>query len=239
MGFSALRAVYRDDEAVRLAVRESLAVGIATSFYGVSFGALGVASGLSFAQTWVLSLVMFSGGSQFALVGVVAVGSVAAGPAAMSGAALLGVRNTIYAIRMSSVIGGSWWRRLAAAWITIDESTAVSLAQRGVRAQRWGFWATGIIVFLGWNATTVLGALIGDLLGDTRSYGLDAAAAAAFLALLWPRLKNLEAMAVGVTAAIVAILTIPVLPAGVPVLVAALVAVVVGLVGWRKRGSAR
>jgi predicted branched-subunit amino acid permease len=211
------------------AVRDSLAVGLATAVYGISFGALAVAAGLDVWQTCFLSLVMFTGGSQFALVGVLASGGVAAGGSAIATAAMLGIRNVVYGMRMKPIVDdGRLSRRVAAAWITIDESTAVALAQTNDRAARVGFWLTGLVIFVGWNLTTLAGALIGDALGDTRAWGLDAAAAAAFLGLLWPRLKNLQAGAVAVAAAVVATLTTPVLMPGLPVLVAALVAVAVG-----------
>jgi predicted branched-subunit amino acid permease len=218
------------------AIRASLAVGIAVSTYGISFGALSVASGLDVWQTCVLSLFMFTGGSQFALIGVIAgagaVPSVAVGTAAITSAALLGVRNSLYAVRMNSIIGGPWWRKALAAHWTIDESTAVSTAQPTLRGQRVGFWITGAIIYLGWNLTTLLGALLGDLVGDVRQYGLDAAAAAAFLGLLWPRLRARQPIAVAIGAAVVAAVLIPWVPSGVPVLAAAVVAVVVGLTNW-------
>jgi predicted branched-subunit amino acid permease len=214
------------------AVRASLAVGLAVAAYGVSFGALAVASGLDVWQTCVLSLFMFSGGSQFALIGVLASGGVAAGPAAITSAALLGVRNSLYSMRMAPIIGGPWSRKLLAAQWTIDESTAVSTAQPTLRGQRVGFWATGAIIYVGWNLTTFIGALLGDLVGDVRMYGLDAAAAAAFLGLLWPRLRALQPIAVAVGAAVVAAVLIPWLPPGLPVLAAALVAMIVGITNW-------
>lgn len=213
----------------RAAWRASLAVALAVSAYGISFGALAVAAGLDILQTCVLSLVMFSGGSQFALIGVIASGGTAAGPAAIAGAALLGLRNGLYAIRVSPIIGPGWAKRLLAGHLTIDESTAVATAQPTLESQRIGFWATGALIYVGWNLTTLLGAVLGDQLGDVRQWGLDAAAAAAFLGLLWPRLTALQPIAVAVGAAVVATALIPVLPQGVPVLVAALVAVVVGL----------
>ncbi len=221
-----------DARAARRAAREGLGVALATSAYGVSFGALAVASGLDVWQTCVLSLVMFTGGSQFAFVGVVAGGGLAALPAAVASAALLGVRNVAYAVRMSPLLGGGLWRRLAAVQFTIDESTAVALAQTRARARRVGFWITGIGIYVGWNLSTLAGALLGDVLGDPRAYGLDAAAAAAFLALLWPRLRLRQPIVVGVAAAVVATVLTPVLMPGMPVLVAALVAVVVGLFNW-------
>ncbi|MBX3195016.1 MAG: AzlC family ABC transporter permease [Microbacteriaceae bacterium] len=214
------------------AVRASLAVGLAVAAYGVSFGALAVASGLDVWQTCVLSLFMFSGGSQFALIGVLASGGIAAAPAAITSAALLGVRNALYSMRMAAIIGGPWWRRLLAAQWTIDESTAVSTAQPTLRGQRVGFWVTGAVIYVGWNLTTFIGAILGDLVGDVRMYGLDAAAAAAFLGLVWPRLRSRQPIAVAAGAAVVAAVLIPWLPPGVPVLAAAVVALVVGMTNW-------
>jgi predicted branched-subunit amino acid permease len=220
------------------AIRAGLAVAIAVSLYGVSFGALSVAAGLDVWQTCVLSLFMFSGGSQFALIGVLSAGP-SASFAAIAGAALLGTRNGLYAIRMSPIVGGPLWRRLLAAPFTIDESTAVATAQPTRESQQTGFWWTGLMIYVGWNLTTLIGALIGNALGDVRQYGLDAAAAAAFLGLLWPRLTQLQPIVVAAGAAVVAALLTPSLPAGVPILVAALVAVVVGLFNWfAKRGIA-
>ncbi|MGI9824373.1 AzlC family ABC transporter permease [Agromyces sp. Marseille-Q5079] len=225
-----------DALARRAVIRDSLSVGLATAAYGISFGALSVASGLDVWQTMFLSLVMFTGGSQFALIGVLAGGGPAAAGPAIAAAALLGVRNVVYGMRMKPLVDrGGPVKRVAAAWLTIDESTAVALAQSTERPARLGFWLTGTIVFVGWNLTTLLGALIGDALGDTRAWGLDAAAAAAFLGLLWPRLKRRQAGAVAVGAAVVAVLATPVLVPGLPVLVAASVALVVGWFDWFDR----
>jgi len=220
------------------AIRAALAVGLPTAAYGISFGALAtLGAGLDLWQTMVLSLVMFTGGSQFALVGVLASGGLSAWPSAVASAVLLGSRNAVYAIRMSPVIGRGLARRAVAAHLTIDESTAVSTAQGSLRSQRIGFWVTGLVVYIGWNLTTFVGAVIGDLLGDVSAYGLDAAAAAAFLGLLWPRLATLQAQAVAVAAGFVAALLTPALMPGLPVLVAALVAVIFGATNWL--GSSR
>ena len=211
------------------AIRAALSVAVAVSAYGISFGALSVTAGLTVWQTSVLSLLMFSGGSQFALIGLIATGGAAAGPAAIAAATLLGTRNALYAIRMSPIIGPGFLKRTAAGWITIDESTAVSTSQPTLATQRLGFWITGLGIFVGWNIMSLIGALLGDLIGDVRSYGLDAAAAAAFLGLLWPRLKQLQPVVVAVAAAVVATVLTPWLPPGIPIIAAALVAVVVGL----------
>ncbi|WP_159501820.1 AzlC family ABC transporter permease [Microbacterium sp. 18062] len=216
----------------RRATRQGLAVALATSAYGISFGALSVASGLDVWQTCILSLAMFTGGSQFAFVGVIGAGGLVAAPAAIASAALLGVRNVAYGMRMSSVVGSGLWRKAAAVPFTIDESTAVALAQTRPRARTRGFWVTGLGIYAGWNLTTLLGALLGDVLGDPRAYGLDAAAAAAFLALLWPRLRGRQAIAVGIAAAVVATALTHALMPGMPVLIAAVVAIAVGWFDW-------
>lgn len=212
----------------RAAARQGLAVALATSAYGISFGALSVASGLDVWQTCVLSLLMFTGGSQFAFVGVLAAGGAGAAPAAIASAGLLGVRNAAYAMRMSPVVGPGRVRRAAATPFTIDESVAVSLAQSDPVARRVGFWVTGVGIWIGWNVTTLAGALLGDVLGDPRTWGLDAAAAAAFLALLWPRVRGRQPLAVAIgAAAVAAVLTPWVLP-GIPVIAAAGVALALG-----------
>lgn len=208
-------------------LRQSLSVGIATGAYGISFGALGVASGLTTLQTVALSLLLFSGGSQFALVGILGAGG--AGSAAVATSTLLGVRNGLYALQTSRILDLGGLRRLAAAQITIDESTAVAVGQEKRRAGRLGFWVTGITVFVFWNLMTLAGALVGNALGDPQRWGLDAAAAAAFTALLWPRLHNRDAAATMVLAVAIALLASPVLPVGVPVILTVLAAVVVGL----------
>jgi predicted branched-subunit amino acid permease len=222
----------------RAAIKSSFAVGLAVAAYGVSFGALSVAAGLDVWQTCVLSLFMFSGGSQFAVIGLLASGGTSAGMAAITSAALLGVRNGLYAIRLSPIVGGPWWRRVLAGQFTIDETTAVAIAQPTPSAQRAGFWWTGAILYVGWNLTTLLGALLGDLIGDVSAFGLDAAAAAAFLGLLWPRLTRLQPVVVAVAAAVIAALLTPTLPPGVPVLIAAAVAVLVGAFNWFERRTA-
>jgi len=206
---------------IKRVITTSLSVSLATGLYGISFGALGVASGLDVLTVMLLSLLMFSGASQFAFIGVIAAGG--APIAAIASAWLLGIRNSFYAIRLSTIIPHKGIRRLFAAQLTIDESNAVSAAQGERKDEIIGFWATGAGVYLFWNLATLLGALAGDFMGDPSAWGLDAAAAAAFLGLLWPKLK--ERLLLAVTAAAVAFLFSPVLPAGGAILAAALVAV--------------
>jgi predicted branched-subunit amino acid permease len=214
----------------RAIIRDATGVGIAVAAYGVVFGAQGVATGLSLGQTMALSLLMFTGASQFALVGVLGAGGT--GVAAVLTALMLGARNALYGLRMAPLLGVTGAKRLLAAQWTIDESTAMALAREDhadERASRMAFWATGVSIYVFWNLSTLLGGLGAKALGDPRTLGLDAVIPAAFLALLWPRLKGREPWAIAVLSATVAILLTPVLQPGLPVLAAALVAIIAGM----------
>jgi predicted branched-subunit amino acid permease len=208
-------------------LRSAVGVGVAVGTYGVAFGALAVSSGLTVAQALAMSTLTFTGASQFALVGVLGAGGSAV--AGVATAWLLGSRNALYGLRLAPMLAiRRRRRRLLAAHLVIDESTAVAVAQDDDRAARLGFWATGSAVFVCWNTATVLGALGTEALGDPTAWGLDAAVGAAFLALLWPRLWDRGALVVALAGAAVALAATPLLPPGVPVLLAASVAVAVG-----------
>jgi predicted branched-subunit amino acid permease len=216
----------------RAVVRDAVSVGLATGTYGVAFGAAGTAAHLSVWQTCALSLLVFSGGSQFALVGVlggagsipigsIPIGSVSAGVAS---ALLLGARNSLYGVRLANLLrGGGRVRRLGQAQLVIDESTAMAIAQPTPEAAVLAFRTTGLAVFVFWNIATLLGAAGTAFVGDPAALGLDAAVPAAFLALLAPRLREGAAERwVAASGALIALAATPVLPPGVPVLLAAL-----------------
>ena len=210
----------------RQVLREAIGVGVAVGTYGLSFGAVAVTAGLSATQALALSTLTFTGASQFAFVGVVGSG----GPLVVGvlTALLLGSRNAMYGLRLAPTLSVRGRRRLLAAQLVLDESTAVAVAQDEERASRLGFWATGLAVFVCWNAATVVGAVGAEALGDPQAWGLDAAVGAAFLALLWPRLRDRGALPVALGSAAVALVSTPLLPPGVPVLLAATLAVVLG-----------
>lgn len=211
-------------------------MGVATGAYGISFGALSVAAGFSVLQTQVLSLLLFTGGSQFAVASVIGAGG--SGVSAIATSTMLGVRNGLYGLETSRMLRVRGWRRLVAAHLTIDESTAVGMSQQEPDERRLGFWTAGVAVFVLWNLLTLLGAEIGNALGDPTRWGLDAAAAAAFIALLWPRLRSRDAAATGVLAGLIALGLSPLTRPGVPVLVAVVAALVVGVATTRFPRSA-
>ena len=211
----------------RQIVRDAIGIGVATGAYGLSFGALSVAAGLDVAQTSALSLLMFTGASQFALIGVLGAGG--AWVAAAGSAILLGTRNALYGLRMAPLLDLSGGRRVAGSHLVIDESTAMGIAHEEGGHGALGFFATGLSVFLFWNLGTVLGALGARVIPSPESLGLDAAVPAAFIALLAPRLRAGEPFAIAGLGAAVALALTPVLPIGVPIIASALVAIVAGL----------
>jgi predicted branched-subunit amino acid permease len=202
-------------------IRNAVGLGLATGAYALSFGALSVAAGLSVLQTCTLSLLMFTGASQFALIGVVGSGG---NPfAGAASALLLGLRNGLYGMRLAPLLGVRGPRKAAAAQLVIDESTAMAIGQPTPPLGRVAFWATGISIYVLWNLGTLIGSLAGEAISDPSALGLDAAVPAAFLALLWPRLTGREERLVALAAAVVALAVVPMVPAGVPVLLAAAV----------------
>ncbi len=212
-------------------MRTAAAIGIATGTYGVSFGVLSVAAGLSVAQTCVMSLLVFTGASQFAAVGVLGAGGTAA--AALAPALLLAGRNAVYGLSLVPVLRGRLATRALQSQLVIDETTAMARAQADPRAAQFAFIATGISVFVCWNAGTAIGAVAGSGLANPASLGLDAMFPAAFLALLAPQLRRPGAPAAAVAGAVIATVLVPFTAAGVPILASAL-GVFAGLAARRR-----
>jgi len=209
--------------------RDALSIAIASGAYALSFGAISTASGLSLLQTMALSLLMFTGASQFAMVGIVGSGgSVWAGAAT---AALLGTRNALYGVRLSTLLRVNGLRRFAGAHFVIDETTAMAIARDAESESRFAFWITGLLLFAFWNLGTFIGALATSALPDPKVFGLDAAPPAAYLALLAPRLRAREPLAIAIAAGLVALVVLPFVPAGIPLLIVAALVAMYGLLG--------
>lgn len=218
-------------------MRNWIALGAATGVVGVTFGVLAETAGLSLWQAMTMSLLVFTGASQFAIVSIaVAGGSMFA---AVGGALLLGARNGLYGVRMSQVLEERGLRRMVAAHLVIDESTGMALLEDNPAEQRRAFWVTGLAVFTFWNIGTVVGVLAGSVVGNPETYGLDVAFPASFVALLWPHLGAAAGRHVALIAAATALIAVPLLPAGAPVLVAALAVVPVGASELRAAAKAQ
>jgi predicted branched-subunit amino acid permease len=206
-----------------------MGIAIASGAYALSFGAIATTSGLSLLQTMSLSLLMFTGASQFALVGIIGSGgSVWAGAAT---AALLGSRNALYGVRLSTLLKVTGLRRFAAAHFVIDESTAMAIARDAQSESRYAFWATGLLLFAFWNLGTFIGALATSAIPDPKVLGLDAAPPAAYLALLAPRLRAREPLAIAIAAGLVALIVLPFVPPGIPLLIVAALVSMYGFLG--------
>jgi 4-azaleucine resistance transporter AzlC len=196
--------------------RDAVAIGAAVGVFGATFGVLAVAAGLTPLQTQAMSVLVFTGASQFAAVGVIESGGTAA--AAVGSALLLAARNGLYGISLSRHVTGRRPRRFLAAQLVIDESTAMASAHP--EAAERAFWVTGVSVFVFWNLGTLVGALGGGAIGDPRTLGLDAAFPAGFVALLAPHLRRRDGRVAAAVGGAVAIASVPFVPAGVPVLLA-------------------
>jgi predicted branched-subunit amino acid permease len=208
-------------------IRDAVGIGVAAGAYGVSFGAISVSAGLSVLQTCALAALMFTGASQITFVGILAAGGSAW--TAASTAALLGTRNALYGVRLSSLLEVTGARRFLAAHFVIDETTAMAIARDTPAESRQAFWITSAILFSIWNVANLVGALATEVLPDPKALGLDAAPPAAFLALIAPRLRAREPVAIALAAGVVALALVPFVPPGVPLLVVAVLVVAYGL----------
>ena len=202
--------------------RDAASIAVATGIYAVSFGVLAVAAGFSVAQTCAMSLLTFTGASQFTFVSVIASGGTAA--AGLPPALLLAARNGIYALSLRDVLRGGRLRRAVDAHLVIDESTAMAHAQDDPDARRRGFLLTALAIFACWNLGTLAGALAGGVLGDPGALGLDAIFPAVFLALLVPQLRTRAIVRCALAGTAIALVLLPFTPAGVPVMASALAA---------------
>ena len=207
--------------------RTALSVAFTVGLYGAAFGAAGVTAGFSILQTCLLSILLFSGASQFAVVGIMGAGGSAI--SAIATATLLGFRNALYGLQMAPILKVSGLKRVLAAQITIDESTAVATLQENDEDRKRGFYITGVGVYIFWNLFTYLGALGASAIGDPSVWGLDAAVPAAFCGLIWPRLKNKTQFLVSGIAIAWALLLTPIAPAGIPIITTVLLAVIFGV----------
>ncbi|WP_445156340.1 AzlC family ABC transporter permease [Kitasatospora aureofaciens] len=197
-------------------LRDIALVCLADALVGASFGAISVSGGLPLWVPVAMSLLVFAGGSQFAAVGVVLSGGGAL--AAVATGLVLNARLLPFGFTVADVLEGPWWRRLFGAQLITDETAAFVLQQDDRRRRRAVFWLCGIALFAVWNVSVLLGAVAGGLIGDTDALGLDAAFPAVLLALVLPSLTDRRMRTAAVVGAVVAVVAVPYLPAGLPVL---------------------
>ena len=214
--------------------REGFVLAAAVGIVGVTFGVLADAAGLSLPQIIVMSALVFTGASQFAAVSVIDTGG--SGAAAVGSALLLAARNALYGPVVAKVLPASWLPRAASAQFVIDETTAMASVQDDDETARDAYWWTAIWLWSLWNVGSIGGALLGAVIGEPETWGLDAAFPAAFVALLAPHVRTRPGQVAALLGAALAVAFTPIAPAGVPLLVAAL-AVVPGWLVARKQAA--
>jgi predicted branched-subunit amino acid permease len=211
-----MRSIWRTLD--RKLLRDALAIATAVAVIGASFGAIAITSGLPWWLPSALSLLVFAGGAQFLVVGVIAAGG---GPiAAVLGALLLNSRLLPYGLAIADIIGRGRLARLIGSQLVTDETVAFAIAQRDRERSRAAFWLCGVLLFGCWNLGTVAGVLAGRAIGDPGAFGLDAAFPAALLALVLPRLRDAGTVLPALLGAAIALAASPFLPPGVPLLLA-------------------
>ncbi len=185
-----------------------------------------MSAGGSILQTCLLSLLVFTGASQFSAVSVISAGGSVA--SAVSGGLLLAARNGVYGLALSPSIKGSLAKRMLAAQFVIDETTAMSSAAPDQRAKDWAFWSCAVMLFTCWNLGTLIGAFAGSSI-DPETFGLDAAFPVVFVAMVAPHLSSRSGRRAAFIGAMVTVALTPILPIGLPILLSS-VGVFVGLV---------
>lgn len=207
------------DDAVTIAAirRQAISIALAVSPFGVAFGVACADAGFGLGEAVGFSALVFTGSAQFAAVSVLADGGTAL--AAIAAAVLLSLRSLAYGLVMAPALRGpTWWRALASQ-LMIDEAMAVGAAQPTPRLQRRGYLWGGGAVFVLWNLATAAGVLLVSSAGDlVETLGIDATIPAAFLALVWPRLSDPTQRIVAIGGAAIAVVLVPLAPAGLPIL---------------------
>jgi 4-azaleucine resistance transporter AzlC len=214
--------------------RAILPLSPAVFLFGASFGVLARSAGFDPVASMIMSATTFAGSAQFAVVSVFAAGGTVV--AAIAAAVLLNARYGPMGLAAARSFRGGVARRVAESQLLVDESWAVS--QEGGRFDLRRMLGAGLVLYVGWVGGTAIGVVAGGTLGDPATLGLDAAFPALFLALLVPLVRSRNALAAALAGGGIALLLIPVTPAGVPV-IAATGGVLFGLLPERGRSERR
>lgn len=199
----------------------------AVAALGASFGVLARTAHFDALAAVVMSATTFAGSAQVAAVSVLGAGGAVA--AAVVAALLLNARYVPIGITVAQSFRGHVLERFAQSQLVVDESWALS-GGGTARFDRSVLLGVGAMLWVAWVGGTAIGALVGQAIGNTSSFGLDGAFAALFVALLAAQLTDRRRIAAAVGGAGIAAVLIPYTPPGVPI-IAATAAVAVG---WRR-----
>jgi 4-azaleucine resistance transporter AzlC len=203
--------------AFRAGLRAGAPFALAGFLLSLSFGVLARDVGMPVLAVIVMSVIVFAGSAQFAAISILAAGGGVG--AAVAASAMMNSRFLAMGIALGPSLPGGPWRRAAQGQAVVDSSWAMSAKGDGTYDRVFLFGATAI-QYVTWQAGTIVGALGGNVLGDTHKLGLDAVYPAFFLALLIVEIRRPGGGRVALLGALIALALIPVAPAGVPVLAA-------------------
>jgi 4-azaleucine resistance transporter AzlC len=208
--------------------RAVLPLALATGVMGVSFGVLAYAAGWGEVAPIVFSVVAFSGTAQFAVVSVLGGGGGVV-PAIVA-AVLLNARFLPMGIAIAPYLKGGPLRRALEGQAVVDASWAMA-SRGGGRFDREFMIGATVPQMVLWIGGTVVGVLVGGVVGDVERWGLDVIFPAFYLALLVEELRaGGRAVAAALIAAALALALVPFAPPGVPV-IASCAAALLGLTG--------
>jgi 4-azaleucine resistance transporter AzlC len=211
----------------RHGVRAGIGFGAAAGVVGISFGVVAQPTMGSIAPI-VMSVFVFAGSAQFGATAVLAAGGDAV--TAIATGAMLNARFLSMGVAAAPALRGGPLRRALEGQAVVDASWA--LAARGEGGfDREALLGATLPQYPAWVLGTVVGVLLGGAIGDPADFGLDAVFPAFFLALLAAELGRPRAVPVVLLAGAIALALTPVLPAGLPVLLAS-AAALIGL--WRR-----
>jgi predicted branched-subunit amino acid permease len=190
---------------------------MASLLLGLSFGVL-ARPVMGALPAIVMSVVVFAGSAQFAALAVLSAGGGTV--AAIVAGILLNLRFVPMGIAIASSLNQRAVGRALRGQALVDASWALSNRGDG-RFEVALLVGSTLAQYPAWVLGTVAGVLAGGAIGDPKSLGLDAIFPAFFLGLL---VIELQARLVSALALVIAIVLIPVAPAGVPIIAASLAA---------------
>ncbi len=212
------------DAAVREAtwadgLRAGVPFAAAGGIVAISFGVVARQAGLSPLATIVMSAIVYAGSAQFTAIAILAQGGGVG--AAIGAAGMMNSRFLPMGVALApSLRGRALWRAIQGQAV-VDASWALAVREDGTFDRKLLFGSSAV-QYTTWVSGTVLGTFGGDVIGDPDKLGLDALYPAFFVALLISEARSKRARGAAAVGALIALALVPFAPAGVPVLVASL-----------------
>ncbi|HEV2250864.1 MAG TPA: AzlC family ABC transporter permease [Candidatus Limnocylindria bacterium] len=188
----------------RAALVEGWPVLTSVVVVGIPFGIVARQSGLSPAEVMAMSLFVFAGASQLAMVQLFKDG--VAWPLIVATVLLINLRHVLMAAALRPYVARvSVAKRLAAAYVLTDEAFAMAIGWFRRGRTEIAYYATfAVALYALWNTATVVGMLLGPSIGEPRRFGVDFAITATFIAIVVVGVRRRSDAIVALTAAVMA-----------------------------------